>query len=141
MSHNDRTVPGTGTMKNLCLIAIYSFLLSGAVIAAPVPQPRPQTETEVAHLLDFVRESTCQFNRNDTWYDGKDARQHLEMKYDALAMKGMIGKAEDFIDKAASKSSLSGKDYQIRCQDGKTISSAQWLSDELMRFRKQTSGK
>jgi hypothetical protein len=104
-------------------------------MAAPTPQPPPQTETEVAHLLDFVRDSPCQFNRNDTWHDGKEARQHLEMKYDALASRGMIGKAEDFIDRAASKSSLSGQKYQIRCEDGKTISSGQWLSEELKRYR------
>jgi hypothetical protein len=122
-------------MKKLFLFATFLSLLAGAVLAAPTPQPPPQTETEVAHLLDFVRDSACQFNRNDTWHDGKAARQHLEMKYDALASQGMIGKAEDFIDKAASKSSLSGQKYQIRCQDGKSIPSAQWLSDELKRYR------
>ena len=108
--------------------------LSGGAYAAP--PPRPQTETEVTYLLEFVQASACQFNRNDTWYNGKDARLHLEMKYDSLVSKGSITKAEDFIDKAASKSSLSGRNYQIRCQDGKTISSAPWFTDELKRYRK-----
>lgn len=130
---------GDAKMKKLFLFATFLLLLAGAVMAAPTPQPPPQTETEVAHLLDFVRDSPCQFNRNDTWHDGKDARQHLEMKYDALASRGMIGKAEDFIDRAASKSSFSGQKYQIRCADGKTVSSAQWLSDELKRYRMDKS--
>lgn len=133
MTQLNRTAPRMDNLKRLFMIATVLSSLSGAACAAPLPQP--QTETEVTHLLEFVQASPCQFNRNDTWYSGKDARLHLEMKYDSLASRGSISKAEDFIDKAASKSSLSGRNYQIRCQDGKTISSAQWLSEELRRYR------
>ena len=133
MTQLNRTTPRMDNLKRLFLVATVLSSLSGAVCAAPLPQP--QTETEVTHLLEFVQASACQFNRNDTWYNGKDARLHLEMKYDSLASRGAISKAEDFIDKAASKSSLSGRNYQIRCQDGKTISSAQWLAEELKRYR------
>ena len=133
MTQRNRAVPLVSSLKRLFVIATVLSSLSGACGAAPLPQP--QTETEVTHLLEFVQTSPCQFNRNDTWHNGKDARLHLEMKYDSLASRGAISKAEDFIDKAASKSSLSGRNYQIRCQDGKIISSAQWLSEELRRYR------
>lgn len=127
-------------MKELFLLIAYC-LMAGAAIAAPAMQPRPQTETEISHLLEFVQASNCEFNRNDTWHNGKDARLHLEMKYDALASRGMISTPEDFIEKGASKSSFSGRKYQIRCQDGKTVSSNQWLTEELQRYRLSSSKK
>ena len=120
-------------MKRLLLFSTYLLLLSGAAIAAPALQP--QTKAEIMHLLEFVQQSACQFNRNNTWYNGKDARLHLEKKYDYLVQRRLIGKAEDFIERAASQSSVSGRGYQIRCRDGKTIASAQWLSEELQRYR------
>ena len=139
MFRNNPGMPDTGHAKWLFGLAACLFLLSGAVIAAPA-EPS-QTETEIVHLLDFVEQSDCQFNRNDNWYNGKQARLHLENKYDFLVMRGVIGKAEDSIAKAASKSSLSGRPYRIRCVDEKTVSSAQWLTGELQRFRKHRNKK
>lgn len=45
-----------------------------------------------------------------------------------------IDSAEDFIEKAASQSSLGGRPYQIRC-DGLTLTTNRWLRDELTRYR------
>lgn len=139
MPRNNRTNPDMGCVKRMLLYSACLFVLSGALTAAPATQP--QMQREVVHLLRFVEESGCQFNRNNTWHNGKDARLHLEMKYDYLVRKKLIDKTEDFIERAASKSSLSGRDYQIRCQDGKIISSARWLSGELQRHRKSSNRK
>jgi hypothetical protein len=95
----------------------------------------PATKREVTQLLDFVAQSDCQFNRNGTWYDGKKARVHLQEKYDYLNRRGKIPDAESFIDLAASKSSMSGKAYQVRCGNGPVMTSASWLSDELKHLR------
>ena len=129
--------PMQARKRRTVLFLIPTFLLALALplIAAPAVPPPPETQTEVMHLLKFVQESDCQFNRNNTWHAGKDARLHLEMKYEYLAKRGVVEKAEDFIEKGASESSLSGKPYQIRCVDGKTLPSAQWLSEELRRYR------
>ena len=59
------------------------------------------------------------------------ARAHLRYKYDALLKHDQIGTAEDFIDKAATKSSLSGLAYKVRCPGGPELSSGQWLRDAL----------
>jgi hypothetical protein len=123
--------------KKRFFLPLFLFLLSSGVFAAAPPE----AQLEVMSLLKFVQESNCEFNRNNTWHNGKEARAHLEMKYDSLVKRNVVGKAEDFIEKAASKSSLSGQDYQIRCPDGKTIPSAQWLSEELSRFRGGTVKK
>ena len=120
------------------ILMVPTFLLalafpSAAATAAP---PSPETQVEVMHLLKFVQESDCQFNRNGTWNDGKAAREHLEMKYAYLARRGAVEKAEDFIENGASQSSFSGEPYQIRCADGKTLPSSRWLGEELRRFRR-----
>ena len=62
------------------------------------------------------------------------------MNYAYLTKRRLIDKTEDFIEKAASKSSFSDRAYQIKCRDGKTISSAKWLADELQRYCKKTRG-
>jgi hypothetical protein len=95
----------------------------------------PATQREVGQLLDFVAQSNCQFNRNGSWYDAKKARVHLQEKYDYLDQRGKVPNAEAFIDLAASRSSMSGKPYQVRCGEAPAMSSATWLSTELKRLR------
>lgn len=135
MSQHNQAAPAGGSMKKMFCRWLCLLLLSGFAMAARAAPPPAETQTDVMHLLKFVQESDCQFNRNNTWHSGKDARPHLEMKYDYLAKRGAVKKAEDFIEKGASESSFSGKPYQIRCADGKIIPSAQWLSEELRRYR------
>jgi len=50
--------------------------------------------------------------------------------------KRWIKSAEDFIKYTATKSSMSGRPYTVRC-DGREILCAEWLSEELNRFRKK----
>lgn len=106
-------------------------LLSNAAMAQPVSQSRE----EIVHLLQYVEQSGCQFNRNGTWYRPRDARLHLQKKYDYLDKRGLAPDAESFIERAASQSSISGRAYQVRCADSKPMPSARWLTEELRRFR------
>jgi len=92
-------------------------------------------QDEINHLLTHLEKSRCQFYRNGGWHSAAKARAHLEMKYDYLVKKGLIGTAEDFIEKAASQSSISGNAYQVKCGNGSSVTSAQWLEDELRRYR------
>jgi hypothetical protein len=92
-------------------------------------------QTEINYLLEFVARSGCQFYRNGNWYDAKQAEAHLRRKYDALAAANRIHTAEDFIEQAATKSSLSGEAYAIRCQSDPVLTTNQWLRDVLARLR------
>ena len=114
-------------------VATAATLLSAS--HAMAAEPNPTTRREVGQLLDFVAQSNCQFNRNGSWYDAKKARVHLQEKYDYLDQRGKVPTAETFIDLAASKSSMSGKPYQVRCGDAPVMPSATWLSTELKRLR------
>jgi hypothetical protein len=113
------------------LIWVLGFAAFPALRAAPPPI----AQTEINYLLDFVEHSGCQFYRNGTWYDSKTARAHLQSKYEMLAGSSGINSAEDFIDKAATSSSLSGRAYQVRCGGGEPIASSQWLRGALSRYR------
>ena len=120
---------------NRRLLMVFALML--AVLAAPYAQAQPpdNVQTEVNFLLSFIEDSRCEFNRNGTWQDSKTAQMHLRVKYNYLAARNLIQTAEDFIERAATKSSLSGQPYEVRCHGGVTVTSKQWLYDELARFR------
>ncbi|AZC63943.1 YfeK family protein [Pseudomonas chlororaphis] len=105
-----------------------------AVASSAQAQTTPQAAQEIKGLLDFVEHSQCQFVRNGTEYPAPQARQHLEKKLNYLEGKDMVSSAEDFIDLAATKSSMSGKAYEVRCPAGSQPASS-WLKAELQRQR------
>lgn len=92
-------------------------------------------EKEILHLFDYLEKSNCEFNRNGSWYSPQEAAKHLERKYDWLVKKGLIDSAEQFIERAASRSSLNGKSYLVRCGDSKPIKSSAWFTEELKKLR------
>jgi 2,4-dienoyl-CoA reductase-like NADH-dependent reductase (Old Yellow Enzyme family) len=108
-------------------------LLSYAPLAQSTPPALAQTE--INYLLGLIERSGCMFYRNGSWYDARQAQAHLRSKYDALAAMGRIVTAEDFIEQAATKSSLSGEAYAIRCNSGPALTTDQWLRDALARYR------
>jgi hypothetical protein len=121
-------------MKRLITTMAAAAMLASATCAVAA-EANPTTRREVGQLLDFVAQSNCQFNRNGSWYDAKKARVHLQEKYDYLDQRDKVPTAEAFIDLAATKSSMSGKAYQVRCGTAPVMSSATWLSTELKRLR------
>ena len=112
-----------------------ALLLAAAVHGVAWAAPEARTQAEIAHLLDYVATPGCQFNRNGNWHAGTEARAHLQKKYDYLLKRGLVTDAESFIVRAASESSMSGKDYQVRCGGGKAVASGVYLREELKRFR------
>ncbi|WP_178122634.1 DUF5329 domain-containing protein [Pseudomonas izuensis] len=114
------------------------IMAAGISLFAVVPnaqaQVTPQANQEIKGLLDFVEHSKCQFVRNGSEYPGPRARAHLEKKLNYLEGKNMVNSAEDFIDLAATKSSMSGRAYEVRCSEGVEPASI-WLKRELQRQR------
>jgi hypothetical protein len=103
--------------------------------SAAVGQPQDAAPREISGLFERLEHSTCQFNRNGSWYDAKQAADHLRQKYDWLLKRHLVTTTESFIDLAASKSSMSGKPYLVRCDGAPAVESSVWFSHELAALR------
>lgn len=90
---------------------------------------------EIDLLLDRLGSSSCEFYRNGTWHSAANAHDHLNRKLAYLLDKHRVSSAEEFIEIGASKSSVSGKPYLVRCNKQPEIPSAFWLRRELDSIR------
>jgi hypothetical protein len=116
----------------MALIVLWPlFSLASARGEAP-----PMARVEIEYLLQHVGASGCEFYRNGSWYDAGRAEGHLRDKYKYLDAHHQINSAEDFIDRAATKSSISGLAYQLRCKGSAAVPSGQWLYDALTHYRR-----
>jgi len=95
----------------------------------------PHQLAEVKHLLNFVKNSDCTITRNGTAHAGNKGVEHIQMKYDYF--RDDIKSTEDFIKYSATKSTMSGKYYTVKCPDKNIIKSQDWLLTELKRYRLQ----
>ncbi len=93
-----------------------------------------RTQREIQHLMDYIAGSDCRFIRNGKDHTAEAALAHIQMKYDHV--RSRVRTAEDFIDHAATRSSMSGKPYRVQCGN-KTLLCADWLRAELARRRQQ----
>ena len=97
--------------------------------------PSAKTTQEVGQLFAALKQSNCEFSRNGTWYNAEKASEHLQRKYDYLLKKRLVTTTESFIDLAATKSSMSGKPYQVRCGKTSPVSSSSWFKSQLNALR------
>lgn len=117
--------------------AAAALALLGLLATVPVrAAPALSMPMEVNFLLGYVEGSGCDFQRNGSWYTAQEAQGHLCDKFNYLTARNRLETTEQFIEGAATESSLSGRPYMLRCAGGPVISSHQWLSDELLRLRK-----
>jgi hypothetical protein len=72
------------------------------------------------------------FIRNGTEYDGTKAAAHLRTKLDYAGKR--IKTVDQFIDRLATASSMTGKPYKIRFADGRTVESAVYFREQLRRI-------
>ena len=110
------------------------LLLSLVLIARSIAtvDAAADADTEIRALIQAVAESECEFNRNGSLHSAEAAAAHLELKY--ARGKRYADSAEAFIERLASKSSWSGKPYQMIC-DGQTQPAGNWLTATLATIR------
>lgn len=118
--------------RNFASVALLMAL--GATTPAAHAELDTQGQREVAALLAFVGQSQCTFIRNGTSYAAADARKHLELKLKYLLERNQVNSADEFIDRAGTQSSFSGKPYRVNC-GGEERASADWLKEELRVLR------
>lgn len=99
------------------------------------------THIEINSLLDRLQSSGCRFNRNGSWHTAPEAKAHLLGKLEYLEKRGSLQSSEQFIDLAASKSSVSGRPYQVMCGNTAPVESKAWLTKELQEMRAGSKNK
>ena len=97
--------------------------------------PTAKAQREIDALIAELGTSRCEFERNGSWHDAKAARAHLQKKFDYLRKRNMADTAELFIERGASKSSISGKAYRVRCPGKAAELSERWFRQRLQTLR------
>ncbi|WP_140626602.1 DUF5329 domain-containing protein [Methylibium rhizosphaerae] len=118
-------------IQSLALLA----LVCGTGLAAAQQATPPTAAREISALLGHIERSGCSFERNGQWHEAPAARAHIERKYRALAERGLVPSAESFIELAATRSSTTGRPYQVRCGQAPAVASGPWLMQALGRLR------
>ena len=118
------------------------ILLLLIVLLSPVSYAADSNDImvkEIEHLFDHIKDSECRFKRNGKWYNADEAMEHIHNKYNYLVKRGLIHSTEQFIERAASKSSMSGKPYMISCAETEPVTSSTWFQKELTNFREKNT--
>ncbi|MBI1903245.1 MAG: DUF5329 family protein [Planctomycetia bacterium] len=84
-------------------------------------------QDKIDALLAHVAASKDTFVREGVEHTGAEAAEHLRKKYASGGQK--IETLDEFIDKIASRSSLTGKPYQVKLADGTVVEASKWLRD------------
>ena len=84
-----------------------------------------EARNEIERLIERVATSDIGFVREEVTYTGTEAAAHLRKK---LQWSGPdVITANDFIDKVASRSLLTGNPYLVKLPNGKTVKAKAWL--------------
>jgi hypothetical protein len=105
-------------------------LILGLPVLADVPESQ---QAEVEYLLDALETSDCALIRNGKAHGGARGAEHARRKYHHF--RDEISTTEEFIDNAASRSTMSGKPYQIVCPGEEPMNSQDWLLMRLREYR------
>ena len=114
-----------------CLITALLLIAIAPALAAP----NVTAQREITGLMQALEHSGCRFQRNGSWHEATEARDHLQRKYDYLLKRNLADSAEQFIDNAASRSSISDKPYRVACPNRPEQDSAPWFRQQLARLR------
>jgi hypothetical protein len=117
------------TLAGLLLVGVVLLLASARVVAAQ----NDGLDATIQHLIEYVRQSDVQFERNFSSHDSQEAAEHIENKYQHF--RDEIDTPEKFIELCATRSLVTGKRYRVVGSDGKAQPAGEWLNLELARYR------
>lgn len=110
---------------------LFLLLVSCALLA--LPALASDAAAEIEFLLSTIGSSECSFTRNGKRHDATDAEAHLRMKY--KRGRRYADTAERFVERLASKSSMTRKQYLIECPGAEPVPSGDWLMSKLETYR------
>lgn len=87
---------------------------------------------KIDRLLAHVEKSELTFVRNGIDHTGAATAAHLRKKL--AQAKPAVATIDDFIEKVASRSLVTGKPYRVKLPAGKTVEAAQWLREQAKKL-------
>ncbi|MHC4953117.1 MAG: DUF5329 family protein [Planctomycetota bacterium] len=117
-----------GRRYRLTVVELNNQLVGSDTATLEISEGRTERE-RIESLLQAVAVANVTFIRNGKEYEGEEASAHLRRKWEAVGDR--IRTAEQFIEHLASRSSMSGRLYQIRLTDGTVVETRQWLRERL----------
>jgi len=102
-------------------------------------ETEPLSKTVDYLIAQVEKANDVKFMRNGDEHTAKEAAEHMRRKYNHF--KKEIKTPEDFIEKCAAKSELSGKPYMIKKADGTTEKCQDWMKSMLEEHRKSADAK
>jgi hypothetical protein len=100
------------------------------LLAAPAPMPEAQKIEALIQAVAGLQGAV--FIRNGSEHTPLEAAGHLRLKWRNAGKR--VKTAPEFIQHCATGSSMSGKPYEIRLKDGRTVLTRDWLWTELKRM-------
>ena len=121
----------------LISLILNALLIATILFVSPAHSatPSPVARDEIASLLMRLKASGCQFKRNGAWHSADEAQVHLQRKLDYLQNRGAVATAEQFIERAATKSSVTGQAYLVKCGNKPPVQTGTWFFAELDALR------
>ncbi|WP_407901327.1 DUF5329 family protein [Providencia rustigianii] len=109
---------------SLLVIFLTVFVTTNALALSPEEKIRTE-----ALLAELGKQQNLTFTRNGSGHSAADAESHLRLKLGKTEKR--LKTTEQFIDNVASKSSITGEEYQVTDAQGKVTSANQYLHDLL----------
>ncbi|MDR6519338.1 hypothetical protein J2789_002020 [Variovorax paradoxus] len=119
--------------------ALLALMLGTAALLAHAT-PSDTEDKLIDTLIQRVSKmSSMIFLRNGSEYNASDAARHMQAKYDYF--KKELLTAEDFIERCASRSEMTGQAYKVKLTNGTVRDASEFLNSELRALRQATGAK
>ncbi len=115
--------------------ALLTLLLGASALLAQATPSAVEEKLIDTLILRVSKMDAMVFLRNGNEYNAADAAKHMQAKYDYF--KKELVTAEDFIDRCASRSEMTGQAYKVKLTNGAVRDANEFLNSELRALRQQ----
>ena len=122
--------------RKLLLTAVAAAVMLPGAVGMADESPHEDLDRSIAYLLQHVARSNVIFIRNGVMHRPDKAVAHMRRKYKYF--KDDIHTPEDFIRLCATKSTQTGRPYQVKLPDGRLLRCDQWMLSALSQYRRET---
>lgn len=119
----------------LSVVELRNFLIGDDFAVFEISTTRPDETSEIEQLLQTIATSGVVFIRNGNQASGSEAATHLRNKWRNATPR--ITTVQGFIERIASRSSLTGKPYQVKLADDSVVDAGSWLRERPREVGKQ----